>query len=513
MRLDIYDDNNENIVDKIINFSNLTLEQTNQLTIDKELSINDDKNLLVIKERILKAQKNKEKVFVAGDYDADGVMATSIIKDLLDYLNIENGYYIPNRFKEGYGLSANTIELIYQKGYTLVITVDNGVKAYKAIELCNKYNIDIIVTDHHTIDEPINVYSLLHPTLMDRQFADLCGAGVALQISRMFYENKKHVILAMIATIGDIMPVFNENRIIIKKGLQYLNEGFDYKQVSILVNKDKINERDISFNIVPKINSFGRLEHVNVNKLVEYFTNTNMDYILKFKDIIINKNEERKSISKHMLDRAVENINKDDSFIILYDDDYDEGMCGLVAGSICNKYKKPTIVLSYKNNVYKGSGRSCNDFNLYDNLLEFKDLFIAFGGHAKACGLSIAKENLKSFIDKIKNLNVDVTDSVHSVIKLSLKDITLTNIEQINRLRPFGKDFELPLFYIENNDPIQFLKVKDKYPKWTLQLNPKIEAICFDQEIDINKNYLVFEPTINQFNGKSNISLLVKNIV
>ena len=514
MKLEVIRDNNESTIDKIIKLNNLTIDQINQLkSNDIEISNLKDDSFIKAKERILLAKENNEKVFVAGDYDCDGVMATTIVKDLLDRLGIVNGYYIPSRFKEGYGLNANTIDLIHEKGYSLVITVDNGVKAYDALNKCKEYGIDVIVTDHHTMDKELDVYTILHPQLMDKQYEGLAGAGVALFLSRMFFNIDYHIVLAMIATIGDMMPVWNENRIIIKKGLELLNNG-NYNNIKLLMNCNKvIDETEISFNLVPKINSIGRLENINVNQLVKYFSIDDTQYIQKFSQLINEQNELRKSMSKDMTEVALNNINLDNDILITVSDTYHEGICGLVAGAITNKYYKPSIVLSYKEGIYKGSGRSNDEVNLYEELNKYNDLYMAFGGHSKAIGVTIHEDNYNKFKDIINNIRFEHEETNIQAIELTKDELTIEHILEINTLKPFGVGFKLPLFYIENKNPLSYTKIKDMYPKWLLQNDPKIEAICFDSTIDISKNYLLFEPTINEFNGKRSVSLLVKNLV
>ena len=514
MKLEVIRDNNDSIINKIIEVNNLTKDQINQLKSNNiEISKLKDDSFIKAKERILLAKENNEKVFVAGDYDCDGVMATTIVKDLLDRLGIDNGYYIPSRFKEGYGLNANTIDQVHEKGYSLVITVDNGVKAYDALNKCKEYGIDVIVTDHHTMDKKLDVYTILHPQLMDKQYEGLAGAGVALFLSRMFFDIDYHIVLAMIATIGDMMPVWNENRVIIKKGLELLNNN-NYNNIKLLMNDDKIfDEKDISFNLAPKINSIGRLGNINVNQLVNYFSIDDIQYIQKFSRLINEQNELRKSMSKDMTEIAMNNINLDNDILFTVNDTYHEGICGLVAGALTNKYYKPSIVLSYKNGIYKGSGRSNNDINLYEELNKYKDLYMAFGGHSKAVGLTIHEDNYDKFKDIINNIRFGYEVTNIQAFELTKDELTIQHILEINTLRPFGTEFVLPLFYIENNNPISLTMVKDKYPKWLLQYDPKIEAICFDPTINVSEKYLLFEPTINEFKGKRSVSLLVKNLV
>ena len=207
------------LVAKTFVYNGLNDRQIRQVLDDRsEYHENDDINLKKAVDRILEAKAKKQKVFVAGDYDCDGICATAIMKNTLDILKIENGYYIPDRFKDGYGLNCNIVSMVADKGYDLIITVDNGIKAYEALELASKLNIDVIVSDHHIIEKELDNI-VVHPQLMSDDFKGLCGAGVALQMSlKLIGENDLHDCLAMIATIGDVMELFNENRIIVKRG-------------------------------------------------------------------------------------------------------------------------------------------------------------------------------------------------------------------------------------------------------------------------------------------------------
>ena len=221
----IYEDDNNDLLTKVFNAYNLSKEKIDELyNLNLDLPINEAKCLIEAKKRILIAKENNEKVLIVGDYDCDGIMSTTIMKSLIDKLNIESGYYIPNRFKDGYGLNTDIVSLAKTKGYSLIITVDNGVKAYDALSYAKEVGIDVLVTDHHLMGElPINNI-VVHPCYMSDFFNSLCGAGVALEIYRMFFNSDRLIVLAAIATVADMVELWGYNRLLVKKGIELLSK-------------------------------------------------------------------------------------------------------------------------------------------------------------------------------------------------------------------------------------------------------------------------------------------------
>lgn len=468
---------------------------------------NDAPSLLQACKRIMQAKEKKEKVFIAGDYDADGICATTIMKNTLDHLQIANGYYIPDRFKDGYGLSSKIVEQVKEKGYDLIITVDNGIKAYDALEHAKDLGIEVIVTDHHIYDQPIDNV-IVHPDLMDEGFKGLCGAGVALQLARkLIGENDVNDVLAMVATIGDIMELFNENRTIVRKGLQKVNSCLGIK--ALLPAKGTINAQDIAFNVVPKLNSIARLDdESNANVLVKYLLCQDIVTVNNVAKQIEAVNNKRKNISQKMANDAMSKVNGD-PFIVVEDDDFSEGIVGLVAGKIAKEYNKPCLVLTAVDDLYKGSGRSIKGFDMH---AFFKDFELAsFGGHAQAVGLAVKKAEYPAFKAKIqaKMANVKISDTLEEVINLNSEQITLDNLMAFDKLEPFGQGFKKPLFYIDDHKITRVDLLKDKYLKFNFQQG--YEAICFNSRYKTIKkpNYLVGNLEINEFRSQKNCCLQI----
>ncbi len=471
--------------------------------------------------RIKMARQRKEKVFIGGDYDADGLCATVILKEVLDALEIENGYYIPNRFTQGYGLHPETVRMVKEKGYSLIITVDNGVAAQEAIEECHRQGLEIYVTDHHMIQSSLNWDGLVHPSDFPEGFKTLCGAGVALQISRrLIKENRKHVILAMVATLADMMPLFDENRRIVRLGLKYLNET-PLLQLASLVDRpfQTWDERVIAFQIVPKINAIGRLaDQVNPNNVVRFFLMESPQSIRQLAEQIKQVNARRRQMSEKMVQQAEVQLNLEQDFLILADERFHEGLVGLAANRLMMAHHRPTAVFA-KKETYKGSVRSWGSLNLIDFFEDLKPLCLHFGGHASACGIEIAPENFDPFQKAVAakmKLLPPLLEQQDRAISISSQDCTLSAVRQLMALAPFGQGFEQPIFRIQDFVILQTQILKERYPKWKCRNDQfEFEAISFalpKTEAVQSINKFIGQLQINEFRGKQTLSILVENI-
>ena len=396
-------------------------------------------------QRLLTARARGEKVFIGGDYDADGICSTAIMKDVLDRLGIACGYYIPDRFREGYGLNPATVDMVADKGYTLIITVDNGVKAHAAIAKAHERGLEILVTDHHQIDEEVKADLVVHPDYMEPEFATLSGAGVALQISRNLLGNLPfHTALAAVAAIGDVMPLWQESRRIVRQGLQAMRQGEAPALLSLLRSRDVIDAEAVGFQIVPRLNSVGRMNDLsNVNTLVPFLLSHDPAVITAYKTQLENVNEARRSMSAKMTEQA-EKLITDDDILILYEESFHEGLNGLVAGRIAADYGRPCLVLSRSQDLIKGSGRSVPGFDMFGFFAEGFNELTAFGGHEQAVGLSFRQEDLELFRthvrEKAKGIRVEMKDTVVPVLPVRMSDISLAEIEALQQLEPLPKE-------------------------------------------------------------------------
>ncbi len=482
----------------------------------------DANGMDVLIQRLYDAKLNKEKVLVCGDYDADGICSTAILVDALKIFGIPCGFYIPNRFKEGYGLNVSTVQSAKEKGYTLLITVDNGVKAFDALEYAKKLKIDVIVTDHHTMDEEVDCYCLLHPQFMGEEFSTLSGAGVALEISRaLIGEKKEHVVLACVAIIADVMPLRKEARAIVRLGIQYLKQGYCVP-IQMLANDryPKWDEILIAFQIVPKLNVTGRLaDMVNVNNTVRYLLLTSAEQIQFVAMQITKLNEKRKQMSNEMLEKARSLIHNEYNFQLLFDDSFHEGIVGLVAGKLAEEYHMPIMVATKSKDGFKGSIRSQGLLDLTTFFDECKNELDSYGGHKAAAGIGFCFDKKQFIQDYVNNKMENVvfeTNEKYDVIDVTLEDLNISEIESLSLLAPFGEGFQEPLFIIENQK-VQACKALSNgaHTKWII--NDELEAMQFNstafKSFDENKKYsFIGNLRINNFKGRKKMNIFVTEI-
>lgn len=506
---------------EVFAFAQLNEEQINQILYPRNtLQSCHCKAIASAAQRILQAKEKKEKVFIGGDYDADGILATTIMKETLDALQIESGYYIPNRFTEGYGLSCNTVKAAYDKGYRLIITVDNGVVQKEAIDLCHELGIEILITDHHIIQKELNWDYLVHPTCLPKGFNTLCGAGVALELSReLIGENRKHIILAMVATLADMMPLFDENRSIVLCGLDYLNQD-GCAQLAALLERpiQRWNEKEIAFQIVPKINAIGRLaDQANANNLVRYFMLNDSFAIQAMAAQIKEINNKRKKMSDKMAALALAKI-EDDPFIVVDDESFHEGLVGLVANRLMIAKQRPVAVFAKKNQAYRGSVRSFGDLDLMNFFEDLKAYCIHFGGHQAAAGIEISEENYALVKQKIqeKIQLMPPFEKKEKWLSIPSELCTVEAISELNALAPFGQGFNRPTFCISNFEVLEKQVLKERYPKWKCRNDAfEFEVISFTlSKENTEKKVISFigQIDINEFRGKKSVSIVAEDL-
>ena len=365
--------------------------------------------------RVLHSQKNNELILIIGDYDADGTTAASVLYLYFKSINIDVEYYIPNRQTEGYGVSINAIDYAHKIGAKLIITCDCGITAIEQIEYAKKYNIDTIITDHHKQkDELPKAFAILNPNRKDCNypFKGLCGAGVAFklclgvnnELENDIQDVLQYTDLVAIATTADVVPIIDENRLIVKEGLKNIIQGRN-KGIRALLRVSKLDTNSINVGklgywFIPKINAAGRLG--DAARAVKLFTTNNPQFANEIAIDLENENEKRKLITMQHENDAKRIINDSinfdkDKIIILYKDDWHFGVVGIVASRVKELYNRPTIILSKEDGVYKGSCRSIGGYDIVNALHECSDILENYGGHPMAAGLSIKEKNLKSF--------------------------------------------------------------------------------------------------------------------
>ena len=416
-------------------------------------------------DRINEAIENDEKILVYGDYDADGITSTVLLVETLISLGANVSSYIPNRFDEGYGPNKEAFTKIIESGITLIITVDNGIAGVEEVDLANELGCDVIITDHHKIQDTIpNAYAIIHPEHPegDYPFKKLAGVGVAFKLAHALLEIFPDFLLDLVAigTIADMVSITDENRIFVKQGLELINEDprIGLKLLLELSNIDtKVDEQTIGFYIGPKLNSIGRMDSAKLG--LSFLMVEDAETAKVLAEQIEKYNIERKQVTENIVKdviNQIENSNKIDNNVLMISGDYHEGVLGIVASNIVEKYQRPVFIMNNKDGVLKGSARSIFDFNIYTAMNKISDLFLAFGGHTLAAGFSFDENNLDQIQDFLNSEYEEYKQSneLKSTKKIdivtTLEEISYQFVSSLEVLKPFGMDFEKPTVLLEN---------------------------------------------------------------
>ena len=507
-----------------------------------------DKAVTILKEKI---QAN-EPIRVIGDYDIDGVNATYILQEGISNLGGDVDTDIPDRIKDGYGLNKALIDRAIEDGIDTIITCDNGIAAMDEIEYGKQQGLTIIVTDHHEVPY-IDVgdgkeYLLPHADAVIDQhredcpypFKGLCGAAVSYKLIEALYgvmqKDAEDVDYLMenvaIATIGDVMDLTGENRIFVKQGLEMLkrtsNEGLKALMECTGVPVDSLNAYHIGFVIGPCINAGGRLDTAK-RALNLLNAKTRREAVMLAEDLKA-LNDSRKEMTEQGVEQAVDLIEntslKEDKVLVVYLPDCHESIAGIIAGRIREKYYRPVFVLTQGEEDVKGSGRSIEAYNMFEEMNKCRALFTKFGGHKLAAGLSLKEENVERFresINECANLTEDdLTEKISIDMQLPLRYVNESLIQELELLEPFGKGNPKPLFAEKNlkvidpriigkNKNVLKFKVQDKD-------GYEMDAICFGdveaclETIEQSETMaFTYYPSINEFRGERTIQMVVQN--
>lgn len=481
-------------------------------------------------QRICQAIYNKETINIVGDYDADGVISTTIMVSFFkEALDLDVNYVIPNRFTHGYGLSPKILEDINDG---IVITVDNGISAVEAADICKNKGLDLIITDHHTVGDKIpNAFAIINPKQEDCTFpfSDICGANVAWYLCasiknemQIEYDLSSLFDILTIAIIADVMPMKSINKTIVKKGFQKLASS---SRPALVAIKERfglisINEMDIGFKIAPLINCAGRMEDGSI--ALEFLLSNTLQEAKNGLDYLITLNELRKNEQLSIFEDAKRQAGEDHSVIIVSSEEWNEGIIGIVASKLCEKYKKPAFVFKDRGDYLKGSARSLGDIHLYDLIAKVSEFTLNFGGHKGAAGLSVAKKDFSDFIKKINQeaQSIKKLPFLHNEVLASI-DLSLVGkeiYELIEYFRPYGLENTLPLFRFENVYIKELKEIgKQKQFQKLVVTNGlvDIDVLDFnkDEHIEENRN-ISFSASIekNVFRDTVTYNLLLKEI-
>ena len=416
-------------------------------------------------DRINEAIENEEKILVYGDYDADGITSTVLLVETLISMGANVSSYIPHRFEEGYGPNKEAFTKIINSGISLIITVDNGIAGVEEVDLANELGCDVIVTDHHKIQDTMpNAYAIIHPEHPDGNypFKKLAGVGVAFKLAHALLEIFPDFLLDLVAigTIADMVSITDENRIFVKQGLELINEDprIGLKMLLELSSIDtKIDEQTVGFYIAPKLNSIGRMDSAKLG--LTFLMAEDPVTAKALAEQIEQYNIERKQVTEDIVKdviNKIENSDKKEKNVIMVSGEYHEGVLGIVASNIVERYQKPVFIMNEKDGVLKGSARSIFDFNIYTAMNKISDLFLAFGGHTLAAGFSFDESNYKEIEDFLDNefeefkKHNELKSSKNIDMVTSLEDISYQFLNSLDVLKPYGMDFEKPSILIEN---------------------------------------------------------------
>lgn len=491
-------------------------------------------------ETIASAISKGKKLCIYGDYDVDGITSVSTLYLYLKNFTENVGYFIPDRFSQGYGVNENAIDKIYSENYDLIITVDTGISAIEEIEYANSLGMTVIVTDHHECQEVLpKASAVINPKRKDEKypFSKLAGVGVVYKLICALdeYFDTKHadeyIDLVAIGTIADIMPLLDENRFIVKEGLKKIaehpNTGLKCL-IDICCANTTITSATIGYAISPRINAAGRLDNAEI--AVKLFTENDLTSAKDIAEYLCELNTKRQAIENDILNDAVKIIEEHDlnskySVLVLWKKDWHSGVIGIVASRLKEKYNKPVILFSV-NDVAKGSGRSVAPFNLYQAFEDNKDILLQFGGHKYAAGVLIDNSKLYEFRDKISASLDDfmLTNSISCDIAvecvLPYCYVNYKTVSEIVSLSPFGKQNEVPLFCIRNVRIIDlFPTANNKHLRLKLGLGDKnITAFYFS--LDLSKfDYregdlvdIVCELNENEYKNHKSVQLIIKDL-
>ena len=498
-------------------------------------------------ERVQKALHNKEKIAIYGDYDVDGITSTSILLMFLKSAGVNVSYYIPERIAEGYGLNADAISKLAERGVALLITVDCGISDHPEVKLAKELGMDVIVTDHHEVPDYLPpAYAIINPKQSGCPFPfkNLAGVGVAFNFiialratlrDEGFWKEKEvpnlkeYLDLVALGTIADVVPLVDENRIFVKYGLMELTAStkpgiIALKEISGL-NDVPINAGMVGYRLAPRINAAGRVgKGVDGVRLL---TSESYDEAASIAKLLDDGNKERQGLEEVILREATGMVESglisDRKSIVLASESWHPGVIGIVASRIAEKYYRPTVMIAIKDGVGKGSARSIHSFMLYEGLKECSHLLNEFGGHDYAAGLSINEENIEKFRDAFERVasnklsDEDMVPEMDIDATMDLNDVTEGLVNELDNLAPFGEANPEPLLCSTGLGIADCKVVGNNHLKMRVKQGRTVrDAIGFGMgNLNLSPGInldTAFIPQINLWNGGKSIQLKLKDV-
>jgi len=518
---------------------------------------------------LLSLQNTGHKIRIIGDYDADGVCSTAILYKGLNALGLQSDYAIPHRMLDGYGINVSLVERAYADGIKTLLTCDNGIAAFEALERAAELGMQVIVTDHHEVRKETvaereqeklpPAYAIINPKRdgNDLDFTDICGAYVAYKMivrlltrANLLSENEtlqeELRVLAAVATVGDVMPLIKENRMLVKFGLEHIkqckNTGLKALLEANQLNDKPIKAYTLGFVLDPCINAMGRLE--SAEQSLELLLCDEYDTAIKIAGQLVETNHARKALTDAGVKQAIDLVSKEyaeDDIIVVYLKDCHESIAGIIAGRVREAFYKPVWIFTDAAEGIKGSGRSIAAYDMNKGLCRCEDLLTHFGGHKLAAGASLPKENLETLrrrLNEDANLSKeDLTEVIRIDVDMPFDYADENFVQELNLLEPYGKDNEKPIFAQGNvtflrgkifgaRNNVASFRVKDsrgafydlKYfgdiPTFNRFIDEKYGEGSAECLYRGNGNYpmsVIYSPDLNTYNGRTQVQLVMKN--
>lgn len=419
-------------------------------------------------ERIHMGIESGEQMAIYGDYDADGVTATAMLYSYLESAGADVCYYIPDREAEGYGMNMAAVKKLADGGVTLIITVDNGVSSIEEVAYAKELGVDVVITDHHRPREILpDAVAVVNPHRLDcpSRFKEFAGVGVAFKLITALegeYADLEGLLenyadLVAIGTIGDVVSLTGENRLLVKAGLRYLVHSDRIGLRSLMehcsLHNEHLTATDVAFGIVPRINATGRMD--SSRRAVDLLLCEDVEQAEILAEEVCRNNEFRREIENEIVEKTVELLQQEpdrlnDRVLVVEGEDWHHGVIGIVASRLLERYGKPCVVISYNDTEAKGSGRSVEGFSLFDAIHQNGELFTKYGGHPMAAGFSMTRENMPLFRKAINDYAATLSEipaqTIHLDCKLRPAALSVEIPQQLRYLEPFGTDNPLPLF-------------------------------------------------------------------
>ncbi len=483
--------------------------------------------------RIAEAILTNQKIVLVGDYDVDGVSSTAIMVDFFRQIPYPLEAIIPNRFTDGYGVSPKVLERVEAD---LILTVDNGITAVEAAEICKERGIDLIITDHHTPSENLpDAYAIVDPKLPECKypFKEICGAQVAWLVLALVKKElelkidmKQFLDILAIAIVADVMPLIDINRTLVKEGLRYMMRSSRPSSIIIrdFLNKSQISSEDIGFMIAPRINSAGRLEDASI--ALNFYTALDLNTAYNQFELLGKLNELRKETEAQTTQMALGQVNPQDNVIVVASEGWHEGVVGIVASRLVDRYSKPAIVLSIDGENAKGSARSVGNVDIYALIKENEHLLTKFGGHKMAAGLGLKSELIETFREAINESASSIPkedfipqESLSGILSTDEIDNEILNI--LDSFEPFGEANSRPSFLLEDAEivSIKLLGADKSHSKIEVRQYPHqrrtVELIAFRTVFEMPEDKKItcsYTIAKNEFNNRISVQLLLKKI-